>query len=147
MIKGRARSLRGIKDKLREYSQDNVDTVSAKVEELDSESELEKRVKRWLSENISPIDSGSSAARCNTHQNQANYYEANQQLDDTAADTTTVTYSEIYHPDFADWAVVVYPTQGEETPMKTKSDEILQVIDSATESLSKMMGVPFCTFR
>ncbi len=116
--------------------QDDSDSATAKFEELKSETALEKRVSRWLSESYPPKEPSAGSF---TLQNQETLLEASQQIHCTVG---ALKYSEIYHPDFADWAAVV---QSEDTvPEKTKPEEILQAIDTATESLSKMIGVPFC---
>jgi hypothetical protein len=144
-------ALRSLRGKKGGGLQDDSDPATAKIEELQSkselkselksESELQKRVKRWLSESSPPKE----PTRRNSYQNQDMPFEASQQMDGTMAEVVRVRYSEIYHPDFADWAAV-YPTHTF-TPEKSKPDEILQAIDAATESLSKVIGVPFCTFR
>jgi hypothetical protein len=143
------RSLRCKKDKLPDDFKDETDSPSSKVE-LESDSGLEKleRVRQWLSDSFPSKDFMPPPERCNTRQNQAKQLNANQELASAMADVVTVKYSEIYHPDFADWAVVVYPTRGGKTVAseRTEKDEILQAIDKAAESISKVMGVPFCTF-
>ncbi len=136
--------MRGKKDKLSENSQADSGSISANVEELQSDSELEQRVKRWLSESSLPKDSRSRAS-CYTRQNQDCYFDAGHQMDDgSMSDVEKADTGVIYHPDFADWASI-HPTQGERTPSpeNLRPDDLLQVLDDATASLSKLLSAPF----
>ncbi len=141
MLKNKARlwnavrSLRGKKDKLSESSQDDSDSTSANVEELDSDSELEKRVKRWLSESFPPHDSRSSASCIYYRQNQNYDFDSSLHMDGTVGDIEQAETGVLYHPDFADWAAI----QDE----KRRPDDLLHVFDEATASLSKLLSAPF----
>ncbi len=125
------RSLRGEKGKSSVDFQD----APAMVEEPDLESELEKRVKQWQSESSPPKNTTSPAPSSNTYQNQDCYLEVCPQVGGTMENA-----GELYHPDFADWASIhADRTQYRRipSPEKTGPDDLLQILDDATASLSK----------
>ena len=108
MLKNKARlwnavrSLRGKKDKLSDSSQDDSDSTATNVEELELDSELEKRVKRWLSESFPPNDSTS----CNYRHNQDYDFDSSQHTDGAVGGIEQAEVGVLYHPDFADWAAI-----------------------------------------
>jgi hypothetical protein len=139
-IMNAVRSLRGKKDKLSVSSQDSDSLSDGKGEALESEeSDLEKRVKQWLSES-SPPPCTRSTAGVNTRQNQEYRFEAHQQtyIKNAAMSSNVV----LYHPDFADWTSI-HPTHRTTTPENMRPDDLFQVFDDATTSLSKLLIAPF----
>jgi hypothetical protein len=150
LVWGAVKSLRGKKDKLPELSkgsQDDSNSPSAEVEESESDSELEKRVKQWLSESSHPKDSRAQPSGFNNRKSQDGYFAANRHLDGAACDVARV-HSEIYHPDFVDWAAAIQPTQEDKTIVYEKNipDDLLQVLEGTTASISQLLSTPFCTF-
>mmetsp|Transcript_25917 Transcript_25917/g.53877 ORF Transcript_25917/g.53877 Transcript_25917/m.53877 type:complete len:149 (-) Transcript_25917:99-545(-) len=135
------RSLRGKKDKMPDCSQDNF--YLAKDEDVE-ESELETRVKRWQSESLPPNGTTSSPAKLKAGQSEDHYFEANQQVIGTMHDVEQADDEVLFHPDFADWASI-HPTLGDRTPSPAEAgpDGLLQVLNDATESLSKLLNAPF----
>ena len=130
------RSLRGKKDKMPDGSQNN--SCSSKDEEPE-ESELEARVKQWQSMSFPPNGAISPAGHNGDH-----YFEANIQVFGAMYDMEQADDAVLFHPDFADWASV-HPTLGDRTPSPAEAgpDGLLQVLNGATESLSKLLNASF----
>jgi hypothetical protein len=138
------RSLRGKKDKLSGSSQDADLLSDGKGEALElEESDLEKRVKLWLSESSPPPCTRSTALTAGantTRQNQEYRFEAHQKMYGMNAKKSSNVV--LYHPDFADWKSI-HLTYGTPSPENVRPDDIFQFLDDATTSLSKLLVAPF----
>ena len=134
------RSLRGKKDKLLDTSQHSDSISDVKDEEIELESELEIRVKLWLSESSAPTFTRSPATDC---KDQNCYVDACRQIHATPC-VELASNDVLYHPDFADWASI-HPTQSNRapSPAQIRPNGLLQVLDDATLSLSKLLIAPF----
>ena len=149
MLKNKARlwnavrSLRGKKDAIPvDYQGDSV-APPAK----DKKSELENRIRQWQSESFHPREIRSPPASLNAGQDQDHYFQANQQMEYAVGDEGSAYLGELYHPDFADWdSIHLYEIQDSRSSSLTKNgaDDLIQVLDDAKESLSKLLGTPFC---
>jgi hypothetical protein len=145
------RSLQGKKDKLPVGSQDDSDPLYfANIEELESEPELEKRVRQWQAESCHPREYGSPPAYLKSGQIQGRSFQVNQQVGCAMGDVDNADAGVLYHPDFADWASIHHDqTQGSwsSSHAQAGADDIAQVLDEAKASLSRLLGAPFCTNR
>jgi hypothetical protein len=143
------RSLRGKRGKLldnTQVTQDDSDSPSVEVEELEPESELERQVKQWLSESFPPQNIGSPAS-FDVHRDQDHRVQGKYRLQIAAGPEENESAMVLYHPDFADWASI-HPSQCTMASSSEENgpDDLIQVLDGATASLSKLLSAPFCTF-
>ncbi len=99
------------KDKMSDSAQD---LSTARIEEFESDSELEKRVRLWLSQSFPPKDRRKLAG-CNCIQNQDNNLGSGHHMEDVGKADPGV----LYHPDFVDWASI-HSIQRTPSPEKTK---------------------------
>jgi hypothetical protein len=126
------KSLRGKRVKWSDGSQDDSESTLARAEEVESESELERHVKRWLSESCAP-----QVLRVDNHRDRYS------RMDHSTVDFDKPDAVILYHPDFIDWTSINTQESMTSQPTKAGPDDLRQVWDGAAASLSKLLSAPF----